>query len=139
VELDASAVLWLPQNGLSRGSDGAIYGVRYARYTGELSGCYGFSFGRLEAAPCVLVRLEDVIARGTRGPEFVPASSQTPWVTVGLGARARWSIASFLGLFARPSVAFATARPTFVIDGVSPLYRVPAAGVAFELGCEWIF
>jgi hypothetical protein len=68
----------------------------------------------------------------------VPQSQGTWWFEVGLGARAEWSVAPWAAIFVRPSVAFATSRPTFAIDGVGSLYRVPAAAVAIELGCEWI-
>ena len=36
-------------------------------------------------------------------------------------------------------VSFTTSRPTFAIDGVGPLYKVPLAAVGVQVGSEWIF
>jgi hypothetical protein len=135
VQLKAAAVLWRAQD---RGSGDGTFGARYTRYTGELSGCYALPVGPLAVGPCVLLELEGVTVRGS-GPQVTPKASQTVWLAAGVAARARWSIASWAALFVRPSVTFATSRPIFAIDGVSrPLYQVPAAAAAFELGCEWI-
>jgi hypothetical protein len=134
LQIAVSGVLWLPQD---TGSGEGTYGAHYDRYTGQLSGCYGVPFGRFEVGPCLLVRLEDVTARGS-GPRVAPESRPIAWLSVGAAARARWSIAPWAALFARPSVLFATSRPTFAIDGVGPLYQVPVAAVSLELGCEWI-
>jgi hypothetical protein len=42
-------------------------------------------------------------------------------------------------LFLRPIVSFTTSRPTFAIDGVGPLYKVPLAAAGVQVGSEWIF
>jgi hypothetical protein len=135
VQAMLTGVLWLPQES---GAAGSPYVVRYVRYTGELSGCYGWPLSRLEVGPCVLMRLEDVTGSGS-GPEVVGQTGNSVWVGVGMAARARWSLNSWMALFARPSVTFATSHPTFAITEVGPLYRVPIAAVAFDIGSEWIF
>jgi hypothetical protein len=78
-----------------------------------------------------------VSARGA-GPDVVGDSGHATWLTVGLGARAGWSLARWAAIFLRPSLTLNTSRPTFAIDGVGPLYQVPVASVAVDLGCEWI-
>jgi len=136
VQLKLSGRLWLPPD---RRANAGAYTVRYvSRYTGELSGCYGVPHGPFEIGPCLLLRLENVTASAT-GPEVTPASRSTQWLAVGLAVRARWSLVPWAALFARPSLAFATSRPSFVIDGVNPpIDRAPVAAVALDLGCEWI-
>jgi hypothetical protein len=110
----------------------------YERRTGELSGCYGWRAGPFELGPCVTLALEDIKASG-KGPYVTPHSPDTFWLTVGLGARVRWSPVPWTAFFVRPTVAFSTSRPSFEIDGVGPsLYQVPLAAVGINIGCEWI-
>jgi hypothetical protein len=132
LQFHAAGLLWLPQDSTS-----GAYRVHYVRYTGELSGCYRVPLHPIEIGPCLFVRFEDVTAGGT-GPQVVPKPGPTPRVTVGVAAQARWSIGSWAAVVARPSVAFATSRPSFSIAGVGPLYQVPLAGFALDLGCEWL-
>ncbi len=128
-----TGVLWLPQDS----SAGSPYVGRYERLSGGLSGCYGWPVGPFDIGPCLKVTLEDVTANGT-GPDVVGASAHTTWLTMGLGARAAWSVRRWGALFLRPSLAFTTSRPTFAIDGVGPLYQVPLVSGGVDLGCEWI-
>jgi hypothetical protein len=135
VRLMVSDILWLSQDGSMGGS---AYGGQFARNTGELSVCYGGSLGRLDLGPCGIVRLEDVTASGT-GPDVVAQSSHSDWFSAGVAARARWSVQPWMSVFLRPSLAFATSRPTFAISAVCPVYQIPIAAGAFDIGCEWIF
>ncbi len=134
VQIVLAGLLWLPQTADPAGTP---YSIRYARYTGELSACYGWSLGPFEAGPCMLARLEDVSARGT-GPDILTSTGQRAWMTVGIAANARWSLGAWMALYVRPGVAFATTRPPFSIAGIGPLYQVPIAAVAFNIGWEWI-
>jgi hypothetical protein len=129
-----TGVVWLPQES---GTGEGLYAVSYVRYTGALSGCYGWPWGRLEVGPCVVMQLEDVTGRGS-GPDILVHAGHSAWLTVGVAARARWSISSWMGLFARPSVTFNTSRPTFAITQLGSLYHVPITAIAFDIGCEWI-
>jgi hypothetical protein len=135
LQLLLTGILWLPETG---DLGGPSFSAKYERYTGELSGCYGLSWGSFELAPCLLARLEDVAARGT-GMYVTSQHAAGQWLSVGAAAKVRWSLGPWAALFVRPSVAFATFRPTFAIDGAPPAsYRIPAAAVGFDLGCEWI-
>jgi hypothetical protein len=126
--------LWLSQSGTSAARDEATY----HRRTGELSGCYSWSGGAFEVGPCLAVALEDVSAGGT-GPDVVSGSGHVSWLTVGVAARAGWSMRRWATLFLAPRVTLTTSRPTFAIDGVGPLYQVPRVAGGAEVGCEWIF
>jgi hypothetical protein len=135
LQLMVSGVLWLTQSG--NASVASQYEGSYERRSGELSSCYSLRFGRLEVGPCVTTTLEDMTARGS-GPDVVGQTGHTSWLTVGLAARAQWVALGWAALFLRPRLAFATSRPTFAIDGVGSLYRIPLAAVGIDLGCEWI-
>jgi hypothetical protein len=125
--------LWLPQDAVAR----TVYAATYERRSGTLSGCYGWAFGAIDLGPCATLAVEDVSARGA-GPDVVGDSGHATWLTAGFGGRAGWSLTSWAVLFLRPSLTFNTSRPTFAISGIGPLYQVPLASVAVDLGCEWI-
>jgi hypothetical protein len=129
-----AGLLWLPQSG----GGAAPYEATYERRTGELSGCYSWSGGSFEVGPCLTVSLEDVTSSGS-GPDVAGASGHVRWLTMGLAARAGWSLRRWAALFVRPGLTFTTSRPTFTINGVGPLYQVPFAAGGAEVGCEWIF
>jgi hypothetical protein len=134
VRVMLAGILWLSQSG----TDATPYEATYTRRSGELSGCYVWSRGRLEAGPCLTMRLEDVTAQGA-GPDVVGGPGHASWLAVGVAARAGWSLDRWVALLLRPSFTFTTSRPTFAIDGVGALYKVPLAAVGVDLGCEWIF
>ena len=60
------------------------YGAHFGRVSGELSGCRGFRLSEFELAPCLLLSLDDVSARGT-GVGISSTSPRTAWVS-----RGRW-------------------------------------------------
>ncbi len=126
--------LWLSQSG----THATPYEATYHRRTGQLSGCYAWPGGSFEVGPCLAMTLEDVSAGGS-GPDIVAGSGHVRWLTVGVAARAGWSMRKWATLFLRPGVTFTTSRPTFSIDGVGPLYQVPLVAGGAEVGCEWIF
>jgi hypothetical protein len=129
-----SGILWL-----SHYDAGATpYAATYQRRTGDLSGCYSWRYGPFEGGPCLMVTLEDVTADSS-GADVMDRQGRVSWLTVGLGARAGWSLAAWEVLFLRPTVSFTTSRPTFAIDGFGALYKVPLTAVGVELGSEWIF
>jgi hypothetical protein len=134
VRLMLAGLLQLPQNDAST----SPYVARYHRRIGELSGCYAWPYGHLEVGPCLTTTLEDVSADGS-GPEVTDGSGHVSWLTLGLAARVAWALGGWAALFLRPSLAFTTSRPTFAIDGVGPLYRVPVAALGVQMGWEWIF
>jgi hypothetical protein len=134
LRLMLAGLLQLPQNDAST----SPYAARYRRRTGELSGCYAWPYGHLEVGPCLTTTLEDVSADGS-GPEVTDGSGHVSWLTLGLAARVAWALGGWAALFLRPSLTFTTSRPTFAIDGVGPLYRVPVAALGVQMGWEWIF
>jgi hypothetical protein len=133
-EVTVGGVLWLPQSSTSAGS----YGATYARRSGELAGCYAWQRGSFEAGPCGSLTLEDVTAAGI-GPFVTGAPGHATWLTVGVAARGQWWLRRWVALFLRPSLTFTTSRPTFAIESVGPVYRVPPAAVGVQIGCEWMF
>jgi hypothetical protein len=126
-----AGALWLPQT-----TNANSYQASYMRRTGEVLACNEWAAGAFELGPCVALALEDVTARGT-GQYVTPHSAEAIWLTVGLGASARWSPRPWTSLFVRPRLAFSTTRPTFEIDGVGPLHQVPPVTVGVDIGCEW--
>jgi hypothetical protein len=133
VRVMLAGVLWMQQSG----TDATPYGATYTRRSGELSGCYAWTRGPFEAGPCLTMTFEDVTARGT-GPDIVGGPGHTSWLTVGVAARAEWSLRRWAAFFLRPGLTFTTSRPTFAIGGVGSLYQVPLAAVGVDIGCEWI-
>jgi hypothetical protein len=138
VMVGLAGALWLPQSA----SAGGAFAASYQRRSAELSGCYGWSSGRFEVGPCLMMTLEDVTANGS-GTDVVGQPGEVGWLTLGAGAQAGWMVTGWAALFLRPSVRLNTSRPTFAIDGVGPLfvgplYRVPLAAAGVEMGCEWI-
>lgn len=130
-----TGALWLTQNDGTTSTN--FYGVRYTRRSGEWSSCYEWGTGAFELGPCITASLEDVVAQGT-GPGVVGGPAGIPWITVGLGARARWSPRRWTAVFVRPTLVFNTSRPRFAIDALGSLYQVPLAAVGINVGCEWI-
>jgi hypothetical protein len=133
VHMMLAGFFWLPQDGAGTG----LYSGRYERRSAEVSACYGWSAGPFELGPCATLSLEDVSANAT-GPDVVGADGQATWLTVGVAARAAWSIERWAEVFVRPRAAITTARPTFAIDGIGSLYQVPLVSGGVDLGCEWI-
>jgi hypothetical protein len=128
-----TGLLWLPQDSGAVGT----YGGTYERRSGELSGCYAWPLEPFDIGPCVTVALEDVTAHGS-GPDVVAEPAHATWLTIGLAARADWSLRRWTALFLRPRLTFTTSRPTFAIDGVGPIYQVPLVSAGVDIGCEWI-
>jgi hypothetical protein len=136
VRVMVGGALWLSQGGTEQ----SPYGADFTRRTGDLSGCYVWPLGQgahLELGPCVTMTLQNVTSSGT-GPELRGGPGNATWVTAGLAARAGWSLTRWASLFLRPSLTFSTSRPTFVIDGVGPIYQVPVGAFGVEAGWEWI-
>jgi hypothetical protein len=135
-ELLLAGVIHLPQDqvGTSLYADGARYDWRSA----VLSSCYGWRFGSFEASPCVAFKVENVTASAS-GPDITQSQSDVVWLTVGAAGRANWFFRDWGALFIGPNVMLATSRPTFIVDGVGPIYKVPPASLGVDMGCEWSF
>jgi hypothetical protein len=107
-----SGIVWLSQSQTGT----SPYAATYQRRTGELSGCYSWQYGQFEGGPCLMTTFEEVTADGSGGG-VVDRQGHVSWLTL----------------------SFTTSRPTFAIDGVGPLYKVPLAAVGVQIGSEWIF
>jgi hypothetical protein len=129
-----AGLVWLPQtnDAQARGA----FGGTYRRYSGELAGCYAWTGGALEIAPCLALRLEVMTARGS-GPQVVDTNGHGIWLAAGLGLRARWSIWPWTALFVRPGVDLATVRPSYTIGDVGSVYRPSLVSFGLDLGVEW--
>jgi len=136
----ASGTLWLGQDY----DEGPFlgYGAHFGRISGELSACRGWQFSGFELAPCLLLTLDDVSARGT-GVGISSTNPWTAWVSVGAGFQGLWqlnrNLALVLGLHGR----VATSRPRFLTegigeDGVQEISQVGPAALGVVLGCEWV-
>jgi hypothetical protein len=131
----ASGTFWLAQDhevGQLLG-----YGAHFGRVSGELSGCRGFRFSEFELAPCLLLSLDDVSARGT-GVGISSTSPQTAWLSVGAGFQGLWSLSRGVGLVFGVSFRVPTSRPRFVSEGVGEIFQVGPVALGFVLGCEWL-
>jgi len=131
----AAGTLWLGQDYESAPFVG--YGAHFGRVSGELSACHGWRFSGLELAPCLVLSLDEVSARGT-GVGISSTDPWTPWVSVGAGAQGLWQLNRSLALVLGLSARIATSRPRFVSEGVGEISQVGAAALGVVLGCEWV-
>ncbi|HKO48767.1 MAG TPA: hypothetical protein VJV79_13640 [Polyangiaceae bacterium] len=129
-----SGTFWLAQNYESRLFVG--YGAHFARVSGELSVCRGWRFTGLELAPCVLLSLDDVSARGT-GVGISSTDPWTAWVSVGPGFQGLWSLSRSVALVLGVNARIATSKPRFVSESVGEMHRVGPVALGAMLGCEW--
>ena len=130
----ASGTLWLAQD--YEGGPFLGYGAHFARVSGELSVCRGWRFNRFELAPCLLLTLDEVSARGT-GVGISSTNPWTPWLSVGPGFQGLWSLSRSLALVLGVSARIATSKPRFVSESVGEIHRVGPAAFGLVLGCEW--
>ena len=126
---------WLRQNLATDQAPG--YGADVDRLTGTLKACHALRHSALEVAPCLVLSLEHISARGT-GPGITPRSEQATWLAVGAGAQGRLYLASWFSLLMGVDAQIETARPVISIDGVGNLGQLGSAALTVTLGPEWI-
>ena len=129
----ASGTFWLAQDHEAGPFLG--YGAHFGRVSGELSGCRGFRVSGFELAPCLLLSLDDVSARGT-GVGISSTSPQTAWLSLGAGLQGLWSLSRGFGLVFGVSFRVPTSRPHFVSEGVGEIFQVGPVALGIVLGCE---
>jgi hypothetical protein len=146
----ASAGLWAPQHETTTRL-GYEYEVELRRFTVAARGCRVVVGSRWELAPCALVSAHRLAVRGS-GHNLVPGTDSANWAAVGVGARARLLVTSWLGLVAtldgelqlsRPEVNLSlppadSREPTPVPTPVVIERLAPAVATA-TVGAEWIF
>ncbi len=125
--------------------DDARFGAEVTRKSASLDACFAIRSGRWAIAPCALMGLEHVSARGT-GSYVAPSTSSATWLAPGLGLEARLRIADWLELTATAAGRIETARPTVLIDPtpgyevVTPnVGRLAPAAAAITLGPQFIW
>jgi len=124
---------WLRQN---VGTQAPGYGAEIDRVTGTLRACHALRRSAFEVAPCLVLSLEHISARGT-GPDITARSEQTTWLGVGAGAQARLYLASWVSVLVGIDAQIETARPVISIDGVGKLGELGPAAFAVTVGPEW--
>ncbi len=110
------------------------YGAHFGGVSGELSICRGWQFSGFELAPCVLLSLDDVSARGT-GVGIASTNPRTAWVSVGAGFQGLWSFHRSAALVLGVNGKVATSKPRFVSESVGEMAQVGSAALAFVVGC----
>ncbi len=114
------------------------YRADLSRQSLALSGCRAFPASGFELAPCVLLSLERLSARGT-GPGVAPRASSQLWPAFGLGLQARLRISAWFGLFSEIAGELEASAPQVTIDGVGDIgQRFPRAAATITVGPEWI-
>jgi len=131
----ASGTLWLAQDYEAAPFVG--YGAHFGRVSGELSACRGWQVSGFELAPCLLLSLDDVSARGT-GVGVSSTNPWTAWLSVGAGFQGLWQLNHSLAMVFGLNGRIASSRPRFVSEGAGEIYQVGAAAFGLVLGCEWL-
>lgn len=126
---------WLRQHVPSEQSP--EFGADVDRLSGTFRACHTVSQSKFEVAPCLVLSLEHVAARGT-GDGVHARSEQATWLAVGAGAQGRLhlnrSVALLLGLDAQ----IQTGRPVVSIDGVGEVKQLGFAAFTATIGPEWM-
>jgi hypothetical protein len=113
------------------------YGADLRRFTVTLRGCRSVWGSRFEIAPCALVSLHHLTARGT-GPHVAPLSPEVVWLATGVGVRARLVLTPWLGLIVAADGEVQLSRPEIDLEGVGTLGRLAPAAATITVGSEWI-
>jgi len=125
---------------------GSPYDIELKRLTVGARGCRVVFGDVFELAPCALLSVHHLSALGS-GPSFVSSGTDTvTWAAVGIGARARLSIAPWLGVVAavdgevelsRPEVG-ASPPPESQLPTSDQVVRLAPAAAILSVGVEWI-
>jgi hypothetical protein len=112
-------------------------GADVHRIAAGLQGCWAFSGGHFEVAPCLTFSLEHLNGRGS-GEHIAPRTGSVTWPAAGIGVQARWRILSWFGLFGAAGGQVEGSRPRLAIDGVGTLGQTWPGSLTVTLGPEWI-
>ncbi len=89
---------------------------------GSAGACWSFLRpGQLELGPCASFELGRLHADGFGGTS--QGSGSALWSALGAGALFAWAPVRWIAGVVRLDAAAPFARPTFVIDGLAPVYR----------------
>jgi hypothetical protein len=117
--------------------DGAAT-VEVRRSTADLWLCRGVRAGAFELAPCALLSLEHLTARG-EGERVSSRESSATWASVGAGALGRWYLTNWFAAGLGLAGQLEGARPRVTIDGLGEVRKLGPAALTLRLGTEWIF
>jgi hypothetical protein len=126
---------WLRQNVSAEQFPG--YGADVDRLSGTLKTCHAPGGSRFEVAPCLVLSVEHVSARGT-GPDVTAHPEQATWLAIGAGAQGRLSLARWLNLLIGVDVQIETARPIISVEGLGDVRQLAPAALTATVGPEWI-
>jgi len=126
---------WLRQNVASAQSPD--FGADVDRLTGTLKACPTLEQTTFEVAPCLVLSLEHITARGT-GVGVTARSEQATWLAIGAGAQGRLHLKSGLALLIGVDVQIQTARPVLSVDGAGEVGQLGPAAFTASVGPEWI-
>ena len=122
------------------------YGAALNRLSGDARGCYPVWGRRFELAPCAIVLLHHLSARGS-GPNIEAHTAGKTWVALGTGVQARFVVAPWLSLLARIDGELETSRPevelqgsanAFGVNSIGSLGQVAPAAFTITIGSQWI-
>ena len=133
----AKGTYWLPQHA-STTSELQEYGADIDRATAALLACRAVVQGRFELAPCAIVSLEHLWARGT-GTHIAAHSPNATWLAAGLGAHGRLHLAAWLSLVLAVDGQIESSSPRLTLGGVGSVERLLPVAASVSLGSEWIF
>lgn len=119
-------------------SNSSDRGAEISRGTGRMGGCRWLGAGRFQWAPCAVVALHYLTARGV-GSDVSAEEARTPWVALGPSLLGRLRLSDAVRLAASGGLEVQTARPKFVIDGLGEIEQIGALELTSLLGAEWIF
>ena len=117
---------------------GDAYAVDLHRFTVNVRGCRSLWKARFQIAPCVLMSVQHLSARGS-GPNLVPQTDTATWLSAGVGVEARVLLTPWLGLVAGIDGEVQFSRPEIALQGVGFVERFGPAAATITVGSEWIF
>jgi hypothetical protein len=89
-------------------------------------------FGRASLSACLLLRAGTLHAYDSAG--VAPRSSTRPWLSAGLGARARVLLAERVWVEASAAATLPWVRDRYYLEPDATIYRVSALGGQLQLG-----
>ncbi|MES1183940.1 MAG: hypothetical protein ABUL60_08995 [Myxococcales bacterium] len=129
--------LWLNQT-VHGGADLPSYSARVRRQTATLTLGRAFRWGSFELAPCLVLALERIAARGA-GDGVAPSEAQAVWLSTGAAFQGSLALSKTLAIFADVGARVQLSRPVIAIDGLGDLRQLRPIGLSSGLGLEWSF
>ena len=117
---------------------GSDVGAEVGRFQADVSVCRGWSTGRVELAPCLVVGADRIEARGI-GPNVSAQSQSSLAVFVGAAGAAHLYVFENLAIFAAVGLGVQTVRPRLVIQGLGEVGHVGPVQLSIGFGPEWRF